>query len=203
MNRPSFDEVFLQMAQLVAKRATCLRRSVGCVLVNERSHVIATGYNGVARGAAHCNEESSHIFPTIKQRDAALAVWVDMGRHVVVPPTSEEHLVVVDGVTHDLTPSPWLYVYPNACPSAGARRGERLDECQAIHAEQNALLQCRDVWEIKTAYVTCSPCMHCLKLLLNTSCSRLVFNHIYDERALSLWERSGRSFLHKNPSITE
>lgn len=55
-NRPSRDEYFLQMAELVATRSTCIRRSVGAVAVNERGHVMATGYNGVPSGMTHCNE---------------------------------------------------------------------------------------------------------------------------------------------------
>ncbi|MDD2620577.1 MAG: cytidine/deoxycytidylate deaminase family protein [Syntrophomonadaceae bacterium] len=51
--RPSWDEYFLQLAELVASRSTCLRRQVGAVLVrNER--IIATGYNGAPRGLEHC-----------------------------------------------------------------------------------------------------------------------------------------------------
>lgn len=53
--RPTADEYFIEMAKLVARRGTCLRRQVGCVLVDEFGHVLATGYNGVARGVAHCN----------------------------------------------------------------------------------------------------------------------------------------------------
>ena len=56
MVRPPRDTYFMKMAALVAERSTCLRRSVGCVLVNGRHHVLATGYNGVASGLPHCNE---------------------------------------------------------------------------------------------------------------------------------------------------
>jgi dCMP deaminase len=51
--RPSWDEYFLELAKLVAKRATCLRRSVGAVLVKDK-RILATGYNGAPRGLAHC-----------------------------------------------------------------------------------------------------------------------------------------------------
>jgi len=51
--RPDWDEYFLQLADLVATRSTCLRRQVGAVLVkNER--IISTGYNGAPRGLEHC-----------------------------------------------------------------------------------------------------------------------------------------------------
>jgi dCMP deaminase len=53
--RPSWDEYFLDMAQLVAKRSTCLRRHVGAVLVKDK-RILATGYNGAPRGLVHCLE---------------------------------------------------------------------------------------------------------------------------------------------------
>ena len=53
--RPSWDEYFMQMAELTATRSTCLRRNVGAVIVQNR-HIIATGYNGAPRGLAHCVE---------------------------------------------------------------------------------------------------------------------------------------------------
>ena len=53
--RVSWDEYFLQIAALAATRSTCMRRTVGCVLVRDR-HVLATGYNGVPAKAAHCDD---------------------------------------------------------------------------------------------------------------------------------------------------
>lgn len=55
MTRPSWDEYFMQMALLTAKRSTCLRRQVGAVIVKEK-HIVATGYNGAPRGLKHCGE---------------------------------------------------------------------------------------------------------------------------------------------------
>lgn len=53
--RPTWDEYFMEMAELTATRSTCLRRHVGAVIVKDR-HIIATGYNGAPRGIAHCSE---------------------------------------------------------------------------------------------------------------------------------------------------
>ncbi len=53
--RPSWDEYFLDLADLAASRSTCLRRQVGAVLVR-RERIISTGYNGAPRGLGHCLE---------------------------------------------------------------------------------------------------------------------------------------------------
>ena len=56
MNRPSWDEYFMEMAELTAKRSSCLRRNVGAVIVKDK-RAIATGYNGAPMGLAHCEEK--------------------------------------------------------------------------------------------------------------------------------------------------
>lgn len=56
LKRPDWDEYFMEMAVLTAKRSTCLRRQVGAVIVKDK-HIVATGYNGAPRGVAHCDEK--------------------------------------------------------------------------------------------------------------------------------------------------
>ena len=51
--RPSWDDYFLELASVVSQRSTCLRRQVGAVIVKDK-RMIATGYNGAASGAPHC-----------------------------------------------------------------------------------------------------------------------------------------------------
>ncbi len=53
--RPSWDEYFLGIADLVSKRSTCLRRKVGAVLVKDK-RILATGYNGAPSRIAHCEK---------------------------------------------------------------------------------------------------------------------------------------------------
>lgn len=143
------DAWAMAMAHITAMRSTCIRRNVGCVLLNAQGHVIATGYNGVASGRPHCNEG-------------------------------------------------------HPCAGSKAESGKDLDACEAIHAEQNALLQCRDVREIDTCYVTTSPCITCLKLLLNTPCKRIVFSQFYaHSESLKLWENAGRIWVHRGYSGEE
>lgn len=44
---------YLDIAQTVAERSTCLRKKIGCILVNQ-DEVISTGYNGAPRGRKNC-----------------------------------------------------------------------------------------------------------------------------------------------------
>lgn len=60
MNRPNWDEYFMEMAILTATRSTCLRRQVGAIIVRDK-HIVATGYNGAPRGIVHCAERGGCI----------------------------------------------------------------------------------------------------------------------------------------------
>ena len=141
MTRPTKDQYFVNMAHLAATRSTCLRRSVGCVLVNSRGHILSTGYNGVAAGRPHCNEG-------------------------------------------------------HPCKGADSPSGTNLDGCQALHAEQNALLQCPDVHDIAVCYTTTQPCMTCTKLLLGTSCHTIIYSESYTHQdAVNLWLEAGRNIM--------
>jgi dCMP deaminase len=53
--RPSWEEYFMDIVKLVSRRSTCLRRSVGAVLVKDK-RILATGYNGAPSGLRHCIE---------------------------------------------------------------------------------------------------------------------------------------------------
>jgi len=53
--RPSWEEYFMDITHLVAKRSTCLRRQVGAVLVKDKK-ILATGYNGAPSRLEHCLE---------------------------------------------------------------------------------------------------------------------------------------------------
>ncbi|MEG6567097.1 dCMP deaminase family protein [Thermoanaerobacterium saccharolyticum] len=53
--RPSWDEYFMMVVDVVKTRSTCLRRQVGAVIVKDK-HIISTGYNGAPTGLKHCEE---------------------------------------------------------------------------------------------------------------------------------------------------
>jgi dCMP deaminase len=55
MERPTWEEYFMEIACLVARRSTCLRRQVGAVMVKGKN-ILATGYNGTPSGITHCEQ---------------------------------------------------------------------------------------------------------------------------------------------------
>jgi len=55
--RISKDEYFMQIAEVVSQRSTCIKRRVGAVLVKD-SHIISTGYNGAPAGFKHCTQDT-------------------------------------------------------------------------------------------------------------------------------------------------
>ena len=112
---------YMQVADAAAMRSTCVKKAVGCVLVDVRGKILATGYNGPPSCFRNCCDLEK---PYCENKDV-----------------SENNYI----------------------------------NCIAVHAEQNALMQCADVSKIEAAYVTLLPCFQCLKMLLNTKVRTIVF----------------------------
>jgi dCMP deaminase len=51
----NWDKYYLGLAKMVGDNSKCLSRKIGSVLVKDNS-IIATGYNGPAKGCLHCNQ---------------------------------------------------------------------------------------------------------------------------------------------------
>jgi dCMP deaminase len=115
MSQEKRDGYFMDLANIASRQSKCLKRHVGAVIVDERGHVKAIGYNGVPSGFPHCTKcvRSEH----------------DSNR----------------------------------------------PECPSIHAEQNALLQLDDKRGAVAMYTTLHPCLHCAKLIANTSIKEVVY----------------------------
>jgi len=117
--RPIPDQYYMNIAKVVASRSTCLRRQIGCVIVNN-DKIVSTGYNGAVRGAKHCLEA---------------------------------------GCVRD---------------KLGIESGTKIESCQAVHAEQNALIQSGKHSEGATLFVTTIPCITCAKMIINAGIKRAV-----------------------------
>lgn len=65
--RPSWDEYFMEVANAIAKRATCDRGRSGCVIARNRQ-ILVTGYVGSPTGLPHC-DEVGHLFKKVDHGD--------------------------------------------------------------------------------------------------------------------------------------
>ena len=55
-DRPTWDEYFMEIADVVAKRSNCVSRKVGAVITVD-NQIVATGYNGAPKGLHHCVDQ--------------------------------------------------------------------------------------------------------------------------------------------------
>ena len=79
--RATKREYYLNIAKAVAQRSTCLRRQYGAVIVKD-DVIIATGYNGSARGDENCCDvgvcwREAHGVPHGQQYEKCLAVHAE------------------------------------------------------------------------------------------------------------------------------
>jgi dCMP deaminase len=65
--RPTWDEYFMEVADAVAKRATCDRGRTSCVIVRDRQ-ILVTGYVGSPKGLPHC-DEVGHLMKQVIHED--------------------------------------------------------------------------------------------------------------------------------------
>ena len=56
MDKPQFDDIFMELAVNLAKRSHCIKRHVGAVLTKD-TRIISIGYNGPPAGTHNCDEE--------------------------------------------------------------------------------------------------------------------------------------------------
>jgi dCMP deaminase len=91
-HRPSWDEYFMSIAELVGSRGTCSRGRSGCVIVRDK-RILVTGYVGSPAGIAHCDDvghemhrvindnssESEHCIRTAHAEQNAVAQAAKLG----------------------------------------------------------------------------------------------------------------------------
>ena len=130
--RPTWDEYFIKIAEVVASRSTCMRRRYGAVIVKDRV-IVSTGYNGAPRGSVNC---------------------VDVNR------CRRKELNI---------------------PA-----GERYELCEAVHAEQNAIIngapeRMKDAaiyiagFEEDGSAAEGKPCLLCARMIRNAGLNEVVY----------------------------
>ncbi len=105
--RPSWDEYFMETAQVVAKRSNCVRRHVGAVIMKD-NHILSAGYNGTPRGVKNCFEggcpRCAGKTPSGKGLDECLCTHAEQNAIC----QAALHGVSIDGATLYVTISPCL-----------------------------------------------------------------------------------------------
>ena len=92
--RPDWNEYFLEIAKAVGRRATCLRRRYGAIVVKDKI-IISTGYNGAPRGEANCidtgvcERERLHV-PKGQNYELCVAVHAEQNAIINADPVKME-----------------------------------------------------------------------------------------------------------------
>jgi len=109
--------------------------------------------------------------------------------------TNNKNRVVSIG--YNGVPSGRIHCINSPCLGANGESGKDLDMCEAIHAEISAIAACADIDDIHNAYSTVSPCIHCVKALLATSCQNIYFIEEYPHSySIEMWLNNNRNWNH-------
>lgn len=161
--RPSWDKYFLSVAFLAKSRSNCIKRKVGCVIVNSRNHIVSTGYNGTPHGLKNCLEGGCERC------------------------SLQYH-------------SKQLY--------NTSTKGQNLDLCICLHAEQNAFLHSQQA-DLRDCilYSTLRPCIECTKSIIQSGIKKVVYSEEYNETFLEItnkmFRQTGVTILKLPMSIDE
>ena len=105
MPRPSWDEYFMAITEQVGQRSTCTRRHIGAVIVKDK-RILATGYNGVPSGLAHCSEvgclREHRRIPSGTQHELCRGIHAEQNAVI----QAARHGTAIDGATVYCTHQP-------------------------------------------------------------------------------------------------
>ncbi|MDQ2087677.1 cytidine/deoxycytidylate deaminase family protein [Herbivorax sp. ANBcel31] len=78
--RPSWDEYFMEIVELIKSRSTCLRRQVGALIAKDK-RILATGYNGAPINCMHCEQtgclREKHKVPSGQRHELCRAIHAE------------------------------------------------------------------------------------------------------------------------------
>jgi len=154
-----WDQYFLNLCREVGKNSKCHSRQIGSILVRDKI-VIATGYNGPARGIPACRERYYND-PILIEKTGL----------------PEQSIPLQDAYNNKHCPRKFL----------GFKSGEGLEWCNAVHAEKNCLLAAARLGtrtKGATLYIDAevSPCTQCYSACIQAGIKEIVVvkNNIYD-----------------------
>nr|MDO8117220.1 dCMP deaminase family protein [Candidatus Sigynarchaeota archaeon] len=135
------DEYFMEIANIVAKRSTCLRRDVGAVLVSD-GHILSTGYNGPPAGLQHCTPDTciraKYKIPSGEKPHLCRAVHAEL--NCIIQAAVHGTSIKGDDTTIYVTAFPCIDC-TKVLINAGIKRIVFLDEYDASNEIRNALIE--------------------------------------------------------------
>jgi dCMP deaminase len=104
MEKPAFDDIYMELAVNLAKRSHCIKRHVGAVLTKE-TRIISIGYNGPPAGTHNCDLEWPEVgCPRDSKGGCSLAIHAEQNAILY----AVKNKATVDGATIYVTLSPCL-----------------------------------------------------------------------------------------------
>lgn len=134
-SRPSKDEILLEIALVISRRATCTRTQQGAVLMDSRGFIVSLGYGGSPAGMRHCewdpNAGRSKIF--CEKHHQCMCLHAEINAII----NAARHAALRDSLVLYCTSSPCCECM-KACIQAGVKRIVYAEEYEDAFAKQLA-----------------------------------------------------------------
>ncbi len=181
---PSMQEIGMHLAYSASLMSPCLKRQVGAVIARKiesgKELSIAIGYNRPPDGIKNCFDRFHGCYRDMlkdkmenKLDEEQKRIRIEL--NTLLKDRNELSTLLDDRVKESfgnlkrtLLSDPEL---------------KQLDYCQAIHAEESAILQVAQLGGVSlqgtTLYTTTFPCIMCAKKIIQTGISRILYNEAY------------------------
>ena len=129
--RPSWDEYFMMLADVVQRRADCTRRRVGAIIVKDK-RIISTGYNGTPHKIKNCSEGGCN---RCKRRDKKEIDWFEYEESCVCI-HAEQNAIIQAAYLGTSTKGATIYITANPCSSCAKmliNAGIKKVFCRKLH----------------------------------------------------------------------
>ena len=137
LKRPSWDEYFMSLAQVVKSRSNCIRRKVGAVIEKER-RIIATGYSGTPSGVENCFDGGCER--CTEREEGALERGEE--KHKCICIHAEQNAIIQSAYHGISTKNATMYITVSPCVQCAKmiiNSGIKRIICAGRHHEQGAL----------------------------------------------------------------
>jgi deoxycytidylate deaminase len=165
MSRPTWDDTFINICDVIRSRSTCARLKTAAILVKDHN-IISIGYNGTPANQQHCDQFWRIIYngvvsgiANVKTNKEFNCVANLTDRHGDVIRSQSFNEFIVSDLFKELHTK---YAYVNE-----------------VHGEVNALLQCETNMKNSTMYTWYSPCSQCAKSIIAAKILKVCYREVY------------------------